>query len=91
MLDIEVLIESHQENVFFEGALGTKEGLRKRSLSGSVPMHKLNTSNPSQQGACTHPMRIIEGDAIRVVNVNQFTYSHTVTAQTAGKLCCLKG
>ena len=54
-------------------------------------MHKPNTSYPSPQGACTHPIRIIEGDATGVVNVHQFTYSHNVTAETAGRLCYLRG
>ena len=90
VLDVEVVIQSHQENVCFEGAIGTKR-LRKTSLQGSVPVHKPNTSNPSLEGVCTHLITIFEGDATRVVNVNQFTYSHTVTAKTAGRLCYLKG
>ena len=84
MLDMEVLIVSNQENVPFEGAFGTKKGLRKTFVQAFVPMHKPNTSNRSPHGACAHPIRIIEGDAIGVVNVNQFTYRHSVTAETAG-------
>ena len=56
-----------------------------------MPVHKHNTSHPSPQGGYTHPIRIIEGDATSVVNVNQFTYSDSVTDETAGRLCCLKG
>ena len=91
MLDLEVIIESHQENVFFERAVVTKQSLTKRSQEGSVPVHKPNTGNPSPQGAYTHSIIIIEGDATDVVNANQFTHSHSVTAETAGRLCCLKG
>ena len=88
---MEALIESHQDNVCFEGVVGTKHGLRKKSPQAFVPVHKPNTSNPSTQGACTHPIRIAEGDGTSVVNVNQFTYNHNVTAETAGRLCCLQG
>ena len=56
------MIDFHQENVFFKGAAGTKHGLRERFLQVSVPLHEPNTHNPSPQGACTHPKRIIEGD-----------------------------
>ena len=63
MLDMDVMIDSHQENVSFKGDVGTKRGLRKRSLQGSVPVHKPNTNNQSPRGACTHPIRFIEGDA----------------------------
>ena len=91
MLDAEVVIDSPHENVSFEGGFGTKQGLRKRSLQGSVPVHKPNTSNLSPQGACTHPIRIIERDATGVVNVNRFTYSQGVAAEAAGRLCYLVG
>ena len=70
---------------------GTKQGLRKRSMQGFVPVHKPNHSNPSPHSVPTHPIRIIEGDATGVVNVNQFTYSHSITTKTAGRVCCLKG
>ena len=91
MLDKHVMIESQQENVSSQGDVGTKQGLRKISLQGSVPLHEPNTSNPSPQGAYTRPIRILEGDATGVGNVNHFTYSHSVTAHTSDWLCCLKG
>ena len=88
---MEVVIVSHQENMSLEGAIGTKHGRRKRLLQGSVPMYKPNTSNPSPQGALTHPISFIEGDATGMVNMNQFTSSHSVTGETARRLCCLGG
>ena len=56
-----------------------------------MPVHKPKTGKASPRCACTHPIRIIEGDATGVVNVNQLTYSHGVIAKTASRLCCLKG
>ena len=85
------MIESHHENASFEGAAGMKQGLRKRSLHGYVLVNERNTSTPSPQGAGKHPIEIIERDATWVGNVNHFTYSRSVIAETAGCLCCLKG
>ena len=84
-------IESQQGNMSFKGDVGLKQGLRKRSLQGSVPMHEPSTSNPYPHGACTHAIRIIEGDATAMGNVNQFTCNHTVTPKSAGWLGCHKG
>ena len=99
---MEVVIDSHQENLSFKGAVGMKLGRRKRSLQGSVPVHEPNTNNPS----CTHPKTIIEGDANTVDykgkgarellfgtkgNRNQITYIHGITVEAASWICCLKG
>ena len=63
MLDTDVMIDSHHENVSFKGAVGTKQALRKMSPQGYVPAHKPNNNNPSPHGACTHRIGIIEGHA----------------------------
>ena len=70
MLDMDVMIDSHKGNVSFKGAIGTKQGLRNRSVHGFVAQHKPITNNPSPQGAYTRPIRIIERDATGVGNMN---------------------
>ena len=52
VLEIDVMIESHQENVSFKGAVGTKQDLSKTSLQGLCLC--TNPTPASHPAGCLH-------------------------------------